>query len=93
MAKNLQDAQELAKREPFFLLIKWSTPAVTDRYAVYRSFQDHQFCLAYLIREFKGYGEREGPDKTISLALENELRLSCKIHREYREGKISIIPE
>lgn len=69
----------------------WTAPAVTDRYAVYNSFKDHQFCLAHLIREFKVYGEREGPDKAIGLALENELRLSCKVHREYREGKISLV--
>jgi len=69
----------------------WDAPAVTDRYAVYNSFKIHQFCLAHLIREFKGYGEREGPDKTIGAALESELRLSCKIHGEYREGKISLI--
>lgn len=69
----------------------WTAPAVTDRYAVYSSFKNHQFCLAHLIREFKGYGERDGPDKIIGLALENELRLSCRIHREYREGKIPLI--
>jgi len=69
----------------------WDAPAVTDRYAVYNSFKIHQFCLAHLIREFKGYGEREGPDKTIGAALESELCLSCKIHGEYRQGKISLI--
>lgn len=68
----------------------WKAPAVTDRYAVYSSFQDHQYCLAHLIREFKGYGERKGLDKSIGMALEKELRLSCKIHGEYRENKISI---
>lgn len=68
----------------------WTAPAVTDRYAVYNSFKDHQFCLAHLIREFKGHGERDGPDKAIGQAIENELRLSCKIHGEYREGKISL---
>lgn len=62
----------------------WKAPAVTDRYAVYGSFKNHQYCLAHLIREFKGHGEREGPDKAIGLAIENELRLSCKIHGEYR---------
>ena len=68
----------------------WEAPAVTDRYAVYSTFKDHQFCLAHLIREFKAYGEREGPDKAMGLALEHELRLSCKVHREYREGKIPL---
>ena len=66
----------------------WEAPAVTDRYAVYNSCKEHQFCLAHLIREFRGYAEREGPDQTIGLAIERELRLSCRIHREYREGKI-----
>jgi len=60
------------------------------RYAVYNSFKDHQFCLAHLIREFKGHGERDGPDKAIGHAIENELRLSCKIHRDYCEGKIPL---
>lgn len=69
---------------------RWDAPAVTDRYAVYKSFKNHQFCLAHLIREFKGYGERDGPDKAIGSAIENELRLSCKIHREYCEGKIML---
>jgi len=69
----------------------WTAPAVTDRYAVYSSFKNHQFCLAHLIREFKGYGERDGPDKTIGLAIEKELRLSCRIHREYREGKLPLV--
>ena len=68
----------------------WDAPAVTDRYAVYNTFKNHQFCLAHLIREFKGYGERDGPDKSIGTAIENELRLSCKMHREYREGKIPL---
>jgi transposase len=68
----------------------WKTPAVTDRYAVYNSFQDDQYCLAHLIREFKGYGEREGPDKVMGAALEKELRLSCRIHGEYRKNKIPI---
>jgi transposase len=68
----------------------WKAPAVTDRYAVYSSFQNHQYCLAHLIREFKGYGERDGPDKVMGTALEKEFRLSCKIHGEYRENKISI---
>lgn len=68
----------------------WRAPAVTDRYSVYAHFKDHQYCLAHLIREFKGYGERDGPDKTIGKALEKELRLSCKIHGIYREDKIPI---
>jgi transposase len=69
----------------------WTAPAVTDRYAVYGGIKEHQYYFAHLIREFKGYGEREGPDKAIGLAIESELRLSCKIHREYREGDIELV--
>jgi transposase len=32
----------------------WDTPAVTDRYGVYFSLKVHQYCLAHLIREFRG---------------------------------------
>jgi hypothetical protein len=46
--------------------------AVTDRYAVYSIFKNHQYCLAHLIRDFHGYAEREGPDKQIGKALEGE---------------------
>jgi len=69
----------------------WTAPAVTDRYSVYRSFQNHQYCLAHLIREFKGHGERDGPDRVIGRSLERELRLSCKNQRAYREGRISLL--
>jgi transposase len=69
----------------------WTAPAVTDRYVVYNRFKNHQFCLAHLIREFKGHGEREGPDKIIGLSIEKELRQSCRVHREYRDGKISLV--
>lgn len=68
----------------------WEGPAVTDRYAVYNDIKNHQFCLAHLIREFKAYGEREGSDKAIGISLEKQLRQSCRIHREYREGKIPL---
>ncbi len=63
--------------------------AVTDRYAVYSIFKVHQYCLAHLIRDFRGYTEREGPDKEIGRALEKELQMVCHIHKEYREGNIT----
>lgn len=66
-------------------------PAVTDRYAVYNTIgKIHQYCLAHLIREFRRYAERDGPDKAIGQALEKELRRACRIHRDYREEKISL---
>jgi transposase len=64
--------------------------AVTDRYAVYSIFKVHQYCLAHLIREFRSYAERDGPDKQIGAALENELKTVCHIHKEYREGNITL---
>lgn len=65
-------------------------PSVTDRYAVYKSLSHHQYCLAHLIRDFRGYGERDGPDKSLGKALEEELRKACGIHKEYREGRCSL---
>lgn len=62
--------------------------AVTDRYAVYNVLgKIHQYCLAHLIREFKRYAERDGPDKKIGKALEKELKTVCRIHRDHRKGK------
>jgi len=63
--------------------------AVTDRYAVYSAFKVHQHCLAHLIREFRSYAERDGPDKEIGEALEKELKTVCHVHKEYREGRIA----
>lgn len=65
-------------------------PAVTDRYAVYNKIEkQHQHCLAHLIREFRRYAERDGPDKKIGHALEKELSKVCQIHGEYREKRIT----
>lgn len=65
--------------------------AVTDRYAVYNVIgKTHPYCLAYLIRDFKKYAEREGPDKAIGQGLAQELSTACHIHGEYREGKITL---
>jgi transposase len=65
--------------------------AVTDRYGVYNVLgKIHQYCMAHLIREFKCYAERDGPDKEIGKALEKELKTVCRIQREYRKEKISI---
>lgn len=63
--------------------------AVTDRYAVYSIFKVHQYCLAHLIREFRSYAERDGPDQEIGGALEGELKKACHVHKKYREGKIT----
>jgi transposase len=68
-----------------------SSPVVTDRYAVYNNFSnDHQYCLAHLIRDFRKYGERKGIDGEIGRNIEEELRAICKNHRQYREGARSL---
>ena len=60
--------------------------AVTDRYAVYTKFKVHQFCLAHLIRDFKAFAERDGPDREIGEAIEKALKEVCYIHKIFREG-------
>ena len=63
---------------------------VTDRYGVYGVIHDlHQHCLAHLIRDFKKYAQRKGPDGPIGDALAKELAKACKNHGEYRDGNIT----
>ena len=64
-------------------------PVITDRYAVYAHLKIHQYCLAHLIRDFRKYSERDGPDAEIGRALTQELKQICKNHREFRHGRIS----
>lgn len=67
------------------------SPVVTDRYAVYNnSSEDHQYCLAHLIRDFRKYAERKGDDGKMGLAIEKELQKACKIHKRYRKEEISL---
>lgn len=69
----------------------WEAASVTDRYGVYLSLKSHQYCLAHLIREFRGYAERDGPDKEIGQALEKGLTLACGMHKDYRKRRISLV--
>jgi transposase len=57
---------------------------VTDRYKL------HQYCLAHIIRDFRRYAERDGPDSKIGEALAREFGRVCGIHKDYREGAISL---
>ena len=67
-----------------------SKSCVSDRYAVYNNVsQTHQFCLAHLIRDFRNYSQRDGPDKSIGEYLEKALSKACFIHKKYRDGKIT----
>jgi len=64
--------------------------AVTDRYSVYATIGElHQYCLAHIIRDFRRYAERDGPDSEIGEALVRAFAQVCGIHRNYRERKIS----
>lgn len=66
-------------------------PSVTDRYALYeRVGKVHQYCLAHLIRDFRLYSERDGPDKEIGEAIKTELKTVCHIQGEYREGRLTL---
>lgn len=63
---------------------------VSDRYGVYGVIhKSHQHCLAHLIRDFKRYAERKGPDGPIGEALAKDLAKACKTHGEYRKGAIT----
>jgi transposase len=63
---------------------------VTDRYGVYGVIDGlHQHCLAHIIRDFKRYAERKGPDGPIGQALAKELAKACNTHGEYRDGTIT----
>lgn len=65
-------------------------PIVTDRYGAYTHVdRPHQYCLAHLIRDFRKFSERDGPDGEIGQVLETELREICKNHRMLREKTIS----
>lgn len=68
-----------------------SFQAVTDRYSVYATIgKFHQYCLAHLIRDFRRYAERDGPDGEMGEALAHEFARICGIHRDYRKGEISL---
>ena len=73
-----------------FAQLLGSAPIITDRYSAYAGLkQPHQYCLAHLIRDFRKYAEREGPDKEIGSALEKELQQICKTQKKFREGEIT----
>lgn len=83
--RNAQAFQRLVRRD-----IK-EFAAVTDRYGVYNGLgNEHQYCLAHLIREFRKYAERDGPDKEIGGALAKALSRACSSHRKYRNGNLSL---
>lgn len=81
-------------KEAFEMLIKSKDPsdfaAVTDRNAVYNAIGKHQFCFPHLIRDFRLYSQRDGPDQQAGKKLEDKLSKVCQIHGKYREGEITL---
>lgn len=55
--------------------------------------QYHQFCLAHLIREFKGFAEKKTEDGQIGAEIEKLLSLACHEHKKYREGSSHYLKE
>lgn len=65
--------------------------AVTDRYAVYSTIgKIHQYCLAHIIRDFRRYAERDGPDGEIGQTLADKFSQVCGIHKQWRSGELSL---
>ena len=82
-------------KKAFTALIRGKDPsdfaAVTDRYATYNKIGKlHQFCLAHLIRDFRLYSQRDGPDQKVGESIEKELSRICWIHGKYRENEITL---
>ena len=64
---------------------------MTDRYPVYATIGKlHQYCLAHLIRDFRRYAERDGPDGEIGKALTNNFAQVCRIHKQWRTEELSL---
>jgi transposase len=65
-------------------------PVVTDRYNVYNDLKNpRQFCIPHLIRNFRRFAQRDGPDGRIGSAVEKELQFLSHTHSLYRKTEIS----
>lgn len=65
-------------------------PVVTDRYSAYNGLKNpHQFCIPHLIRNFRRFAQRDGPDGNIGSAIEKELQFLSHTHSLYRKAEIS----
>ena len=64
-------------------------PVVTDRYGVYGCLENpRQFCIPHLIRNFRHFAQRDGPDGAIGSKIEKELQYLSHTHKLFRAGKI-----
>lgn len=67
-------------------------PVVTDRYSAYNDLKNpRQFCIPHLIRNFRCFGQRDGPDGRIGSAVEKELQFLTHTHSLYRKNEISTV--
>ena len=67
-----------------------AAPVTTDRYPVYNSVKNpHQFCIPHLIRNFRRFSQRDGPDGKMGEEIVSELQFLCHTHSDYRKKKIS----
>ena len=65
-------------------------PVVTDRYSAYKVLTNpHQFCIPHLIRNFRRFSQRDGPDGIIGSKIERELQYLSHTHSLYRRAEIS----
>lgn len=65
-------------------------PVVTDRYSAYNSLENpHQYCIPHLIRNFRKFSQREGPDGRIGSAIVDEFKYLSRSHRLYKREEIS----
>lgn len=65
-------------------------PVVTDRYSAYNGLENpRQFCIPHLIRNFRRFGQRDGPDGKIGSAIEKELQFLSHTHNLYRREEIA----
>lgn len=80
-------------REAFERFAKGLNPhavVVSDRYPVYTHIENpHQYCLAHLIRDFRKFSQRDGPDAKLGEAIKKQLQKMCKNQREFRNSNIS----
>lgn len=67
-------------------------PVVTDRYSVYNTLKNpRQFCIPHLIRNFRRFGQRDGPDGVFGSKIEKELQYLSHTHNLLKRGEISRI--
>jgi transposase len=79
-------------QDAFFKVIGAHTnqPSVTDRYNAYNVLDGpHQYCLAHLIRDFHAFAEQPGESGKIGGKIEQALRMACRLHGKWRDGKIT----